>query len=392
MRIPFVTLVLIPLVAGCLEERRDDPADSGDLTGDASLPPDGGESTADSGDAGVADTGPTGLPIGEACVVDDECASRSCAIPCEGPGVCAPSACQEDSDCVVPDAETTHCCLNNRCAAIQGAACGDRSGRQGALCGGGGATDCADGFDCLDACVASSYCAASCTTSSECAAIDPALGCFHTVGGSQRCVVDPNQLVACVTDRDCPTDTVCTAGISFTGDGVIKTCMAPAGARVTGAACTNSANCRSGLCLDGFCSAGCSNDADCACSTTACRRDQACLDVWFEVAGSASAAKLCAPEQRCNSTSDCPTTDLCQAYPERATWATTCGRPNAAAGAIGAACAEHGECQTRACYESACRALCTTTATTACAGNETCANVAMAGGPADTAELHLCLP
>ncbi|MBI4816084.1 MAG: hypothetical protein HY791_07500 [Deltaproteobacteria bacterium] len=385
--------ITLLLLTACLGERASKPGDAGVEAADAGSVDRSDASSANEAGVGEADAPDapevSGLPMGAACVASAECASQHCAVPCDGYGSCAPLACLSDGECEVPGSDRTHCCVSGRCEASEGA-CGLRTGVQGSNCGEGGATDCAAGLACLDACVSTSYCAASCTADSECEALDPMLGCFHVVGGGQRCVRDPDKLVACVTDRDCDPDSVCTPSVSFEGNEVIKTCTAPTGRSVTGASCTRSETCRSGLCMSGLCTAGCGVDADCVCSGFGCARDQICLDVWFSVGGTPSATKLCSAARRCATSSDCEGTRVCQPYPERDGWETVCGVPRLGAADVGGACAENADCRTLLCHEASCRATCDGTSTSSCPAGGSCESVVVEGS-APGASVAICL-
>ncbi len=295
------------------------------------------------------------LGLGEACVASAECATRHCALPCQGYGACAPAECATDADC--PGLEGgAHCCVDGACRAVPGE-CGEREGTQGAACAEGGATDCAAGFSCPEACVSTATCAAECAEDAECRALDATLRCLHLVGGGRNCVPDPDAATACGASSDCALDEACAPAHSFDGAALVLACQPRAGERADGAHCSarvRPLQCRSGYCLEGLCTSACQVDEDCPCDWAAgCIGEMVCRDLVFSVQGLEAPGRACVPGRRCSTDRDCPGR-LCSAWRERAGWAQLCGTGLHA----GEACDEDEQCGSRLCIEGACRALC----------------------------------
>ncbi len=341
----------------------------GGLGGDGAQGGGGDDGGADPGEGQDAPApGPITLEDGAACVAGAECASGSCAHPCEGYGTCVPAQCANDADCAVQgaagQAAATHCCVAGACAAVQGGACGDRTGEQGGSCSTGGQTACGEGLTCLSACTAGASCAASCETDEQCAALGQDLRCYLSVAGDRRCIADPEAGMLCDKDVDCGGgDAVCSVGVSWDGTGVIKRCLPVRGDRGAGRRCSEHMDCRVGLCFDGYCSGACTEDADCACDDDGprCDRDQPCLEVMLYVTQERGArVQLCYPADRCESTDDCGgRRDVCRAWPETAAWATVCEEPPDDSWEEGDPCDDHNECESGLCFEGACADVCT---------------------------------
>ena len=277
--LPALALVLV----ACLDER-EETTDTGATDPDAATD----ATTADAAvDMLPPDAAPNLLELGAECVAHAECTSGRCSVPCDGYGTCVPAECDADADC----AEQGACCVDGACEASTGGTCGDRSGGQGDACS-NGPTDCADGVACINRCLAAPFCAAACEGHDECRAADPATACYRTPEGDARCVPDPDQAARCERNADCGPTAVCVPFISFDGTGIIKTCLQTQGGRPVGAACPEHRTCRSTYCLDGRCTAGCAEDADCACEADGCRQ-QTCLDVWFDYRDEQHPARMC---------------------------------------------------------------------------------------------------
>ncbi len=381
----------------------DDPGGSGGAVA-ASDATDGGADIAAAADEDVATTdGPEpvlqedpfpGAPYliddGGPCVASAECVSGHCAVPCVGYGTCAPATCASDVECELSSGDVTHCCVAGACEAVLGAACGDRSGTQGTICGPGGQTDCADGLRCLDACLSTSFCAEACVTDAECQAIDPLLGCRDIVGGERLCAPDPEAPYACALDPDCGVGGVCTLSVSWSGTEVIKMCKAPVGPGVVGAGCESGADCQSGFCFDTYCSGACDEDAHCACVPgTGCAGDLICLDVWFGLGeGIYDAESACYPRLRCESNADCFTL-ACAAWMEVDGWAAVCQSPGFNELPGGQACQDSTNCQSGVCHDNLCRDLCVQDSH--CGAGESCTPTVVPGSPNEEATLGLCV-
>ena len=357
------------------------------VAGAACLPP-RGDAAVEPGHAGHggADAGVSLLEDGRPCVAHAECRSGRCAQPCEGDGLCVPAECVRDADCLIPGAEATLCCSVGRCDAVPGPVCGDRTGGQGAACGGrGGDTACSFGLSCLAPCVSTSYCAADCSGDVDCAG--EALACLATPGGRRRCVVHPDRVGPCTTDADCDGGQVCAAGLTIDAFAIRKTCRAPIGPGGLGTPCGSARECAAGFCFYGTCTAACDTDPDCACpGGVDC--GLACLDVWLVLyANRATPARLCHPAQRCRSSADCDG-PVCAAWPERQGWSRGGSRDPMARSEVGEECETGDDCASAACWEGRCLALCEDD--THCESGEACAPTPLPGPPFEGAPLTLC--
>lgn len=350
-------------LSGCLEERTDESA------ADASaVAPDAASIDGAANDAAVMDTaapdggplaGPPLLAKGASCVASSECTSGNCAMPCEGYGACAPATCSSDADCG-SIAGRVHCCTDGTCGAITGAKCGDRAGKQGAICGGMGQSACAEGFNCLAPCMADGICAAACVETKDCAALGAKMACFKTFANGKRCIDDPDQVGLCTLDADC-TGGVCGLAQSYNGTKVLKVCKEALGPGAVGHACKATTDCAIGQCLAGFCSKACTKDEQCLCGADPkCSRDQICFDVTFSLSGGASAStKLCYPLSRCDSNADCGN-KICMARAQTDGWALVCDKAlTAEAKVAGAPCQDSAGCKSNVCHDNKCRDLCT---------------------------------
>ena len=407
-------VLMVSAASGCLGSRSE-PGDGGGVTAAAD---DGGEAGATAAESATDDPGDTAgasdhdaatapgpdpqrqeepfpptpflIDLGGPCVASAECVSGHCAMPCEGYGTCVAATCAADAECEIPGGDTTHCCVAGACEPVLGAACGDRSGTQGTLCGSGGQTDCQDGLRCLDTCLSTSFCAEACSADSECQALDPLLGCRDVVGGDLRCAPDPEAPYACALDPDCGVGGVCTLNVSWDGTEVIKMCKAPVGPGGIGASCESGVDCKSGFCFDTYCSGACSEDAHCACTPgTGCAGSLICLDVWFTLGEDLyDAESTCYPRVRCESNAECFTL-TCAAWVEQDGWASVCQSPGFNQLPGGQACQGSSNCQSGVCHDSVCRDLCAQD--DQCGAGDTCTPTVVPGSGDPEATLGLCL-